>query len=47
MYLGIYVSSYTYMHIATINEAEARNLKESKEGHREKFGGRKGRREMI
>jgi hypothetical protein len=37
---------HTHIHITTINEKEARDLKESKERYQERFGGRKGRGEM-
>lgn len=33
---------YTYMHIIRINEKEAMNLKERKEGNMGGFGGKKG-----
>lgn len=42
LYFGIYVYTYTYMHVLTTNEKKAKNLKESKECM-EGFEERKGK----
>ena len=48
-YMCVYVCMYVYayVHVTTINEKEAMNMNEWKQGYMRNFGGRKGKEEMM